>query len=82
MICRANQLTGFYMMRTLAVNDLNRSYFGVAADAYFLSADEVIGSSNWEQLGIVERYVKSSIPVEKLLEYVKCENIRGNTMHN
>ena len=46
------------------------SYFGVIAD-------EVTDSSNWEQLGIVVRYVKDNMPVERLLEYVKCEGITG-----
>ena len=47
---------------------------------YGLVADEVTDSANWEQLGIVVRYMKDNIPVEKLLEYVKCEDIRGETI--
>ena len=43
-------------------------------------ADEVTDRSNWEQLGIVVCYRKDSVPVEKLLEYVKCENIREATI--
>lgn len=34
--------------------------------------------SNSEQVGNVVRYVKSSIPVEKPLEYVKYKDIKGN----
>ena len=49
---------------------------------YGLSADEVPDSSNWEQLGIVVRYVKDAKPMEKLLEYVKCSDIKGATIAN
>ena len=37
-------------------------------------------SSNRQQLGIVLRYVKDSVAAEKLIEYVKCHNIKGNTI--
>ena len=37
-----------------------------AGGGYFgLSADEVTDSSNWEQLGIVLRYVKGNKPMER-----------------
>lgn len=54
---------------------LNGSYFGV-------SADEATDLSNWEQLRIViaERYVKNSVPAEKLLEYVKFKDNKQNTI--
>lgn len=48
-------------------------YFG-------LIADEVTESANGEQLGIVIRYAKNNKPIERLLEYVKCDNIRGETI--
>ena len=35
---------------------------------YGVSADEVTDSSNWEQLGIVLRYVKEFTPVERLFK--------------
>ena len=37
-------------------------------------------SSNWEQLGIVLRYVKDCGEVEKLFEFVQCEDIKGNSI--
>ena len=46
-------------------------YFGV-------QCDEVTDSSNWEQLGIVLRYTTpDSRPIERLLEFVACEEITG-----
>jgi len=47
-------------------------YFGI-------QCDEVTDSSNWEQLGIV-RYVKNFTPVERLLQFVACENITGEEL--
>ena len=49
---------------------------------YSLSADEVAGVSNWEQLGMIVRYTKDCCPVEKLLEYVRCEGIKGTSIAN
>ena len=59
------------------VADINNQIRG---PYYGISADEVTDCSNWEQLGIVLRYVKDSVAVEKLIEYVKCHNINGNTI--
>lgn len=51
---------------------------GQAAGSYYaVIADKVTDCSNWEQLGIVLRYVKDNAPVERLLEYVKCDGITG-----
>ena len=51
---------------------------GQAAGSYCdIIADEITDSSNWKQLGIVLRYVKDNEPLDKLLEYVKCEGIAG-----
>lgn len=47
---------------------------------YGLIADEVTDCSNWEQLGVVVRYLKNDEPIERLVEYIKCENIRGETI--
>ena len=44
---------------------------------YGLSADEITDALNWEQLGVIVRYTKDCRPVEKLLEYVRCEDIKG-----
>ena len=48
-------------------------YFG-------LSADEVTNVSNWEQLGVIVHYIKNSRPVEKLLEYASCDDIKGGSI--
>nr|XP_054760699.1 52 kDa repressor of the inhibitor of the protein kinase-like [Lytechinus pictus] len=47
---------------------------------YGLVADEVTDVSNWEQLGVIVRYLKDDVPVERLLEYVKCEDITGKSI--
>ena len=44
--------------------------------------DEVTDCANWEQLGIVIRYAYQQKPVERLIEYVKCDNIRGKNIAN
>ena len=59
------------------VNEVKQQEIG---PYYGLMADEVTDSANWEQLGIVVRYVKDNKPIERLLEYVKCDNIRGETI--
>ena len=51
------------------VDEIDQQQFG-------LVVDEVTDSASWEQLGIVVRYVKDYRPIERLLEYVKCPNIR------
>lgn len=61
------------------VEEIKSQAFG---EIYGLSADEVTDSANWAQLGIVVRYVRDNAPVERLLEYVKCGNIRGETIAN
>ena len=38
-------------------------------------ADEGTDSSNWEQLGVIVRYMEKNEPLERLIEYVKCTNI-------
>ena len=45
-------------------------------------ANERTDCANWEQLGKVIRYVYQQKPVERLIEYVKCGNIRGETIAN
>ena len=44
---------------------------------YGIQCDEVRDSSNWEQLGIVIRYVVKGTPKERLLEFVACESTTG-----
>ena len=42
--------------------------------------DEVTDCEFWEQLGIVICYVYKQKPVERLIEYVKSDNIRSETI--
>ena len=47
---------------------------------YGIMADEVTDVGNWEQLGILLRYVDNNVPVEKLLAYVRCDTITGDAI--
>ena len=38
--------------------------------------------ANWEQLGILIRYFYQQKSVERLTEYVKCDNITGEAITN
>ena len=55
------------------INEEWTACFGVVAD-------EVTDCADWEQLGIVIHYVYQQKSVERLIEYVKCDNIRGETI--
>ena len=57
------------------INEEGTPYFGVVAD-------EVTDCANWEQLGIIIRHVYQQKPVDGLIEYVKRNNIRGETIAN
>lgn len=48
-----------------------------ASGFYGISADEVTDVSNWEQIGLVVRYLHNNQPVEKLLEFIECESCTG-----
>lgn len=48
-----------------------------ASGFYGISADEVADVSNWEQIGLVVRYLHNNQPVEKLLEFIKCKSCTG-----
>ena len=45
-----------------------------------IQAEIVHDISNWEQLGIVFRYIKNKEPVERLLEFVECESVTGENI--
>ena len=47
---------------------------------YGIEADEVRDVSNKEQFGIVVRYIKDNTPVEKLLEFLFCEEVTGSAI--
>ena len=47
---------------------------------YGISADEVTDVSNWEQLGLVLRYVKDGKPIERVIEYMKCDKTTGDAI--
>ena len=42
--------------------------------------DEVQDSGNWEQLGLVLRYVVQGKPVERLLEFIETEDVSGKSL--
>ncbi|VDI02111.1 Hypothetical predicted protein [Mytilus galloprovincialis] len=50
-------------------------YFGI-------QCDEVSDTSNWEQLGLVLRYVVDGVPVERLLEFILAEETTGESLCN
>ena len=56
------------------VNDIQNQTEG---PFFGISADEVTDVSNWEQLGIVVRYVRNCQAIEKLLEFVQCDDVKG-----
>lgn len=59
------------------VAEINTQPFG----AFFgIQCDEVRDSSNWEQLGLVVRFVKDGVPKERLLEFVACEETTGEAL--
>jgi len=47
---------------------------------YGIQCDEVNDSSNWEQLGLMVRYVKANIPVEKLLLFIPVDDLTGASL--
>ena len=55
------------------VNDIQNQTEG---PSFGISADQVTDVSNWEQLGIV-RYVRDCQAIEKLLEIVQCDDVKG-----
>ncbi|XP_065177014.1 52 kDa repressor of the inhibitor of the protein kinase-like [Sycon ciliatum] len=48
-----------------------------ASGFYAVSADEVADVSNWEQLGVVLRYIKDGQVLERLAGFVALEKVRG-----
>ena len=42
---------------------------------YGFQCDEVKNASNWEQLGLVFRYLTNGKPTERLLEFIDCEEV-------
>ena len=47
-----------------------------------LSANEVTDASDWEQPGVIARYIEDSRPVKDLLECDSCDDIKGRSMAN
>ena len=64
-------------IQSVIVQDVKKQAIG---PYYGFQCDEVTDVSNYEQLGIVIRYVKEYKPVERLLEFVPCENISGKDL--
>ena len=61
------------------IKEIKRQKHGIN---YAVLADEVSDVSNWEQLGLVLRYVKDNTPTEKLVEFIPCESITGEAIHH
>mgnify|MGYP000751363744 FL=1 len=66
-------------IQSLIVNEIKSQAFG---PFYGYQCDEVTDSSNWEQLGLVVRYTQNNKPIERLLEFVSCEEITGEAICN
>ena len=49
-----------------------------AGPFFGLMADEVTDVSNWEQLGVIIRYIRDDVPEERLMEFIKYEKIKGD----
>jgi hypothetical protein len=47
---------------------------------YGIQADEVADASNWEQLGLVVRYIHNGKVAEQLVEYIKCDSCTGEKL--
>ena len=52
----------------------NGNYF------FGIMADEVKDASNWEQLGLILRYVKNGHPIERFVEFVGCADTTGEAI--
>ena len=64
-------------IQNVIVNEIKNQNIG----PYFgIQCDEVRDSSNWEQLGLVVRYLKHFTPVERLLEFVPCTQTTGEAL--
>ena len=51
---------------------------GKSAGGFFgIEADEVTDSSNWEELGLVIRYLYNGEVTERLVCYIQCEGCTG-----
>ena len=59
------------------VSEVNQQRVG---PYYGIQCDEVTDSSNWEQLGLVLRYVKDGKPIERLLEFSQCSSAKGEDL--
>ena len=63
--------------RTQRVKEIQMQSMEYGISYFGMQADEVRDVSNVEQLGVVIRYIKDNAPVERLVEFVACEDIRG-----
>ena len=59
------------------VNDIQNQREG---PFFGISADEFTDVLNWEQLGIVVRYDRNCQAIEKLLEFVQCNVVKGTSI--
>ena len=67
-----------YFVKQFIQTKLINAVKNQAIGAYYgFQCDEVTDGSNWEQLGLILRYVKDHQPVEHLLEYIPCDCTTG-----
>ena len=66
-------------MRDAIVKEVKGQKFG---HYYGIQCDEVTDASNWEQLGLILRYTVNNRPVERVIEFVSCEDITGVSLCN
>ena len=64
-------------IQTKLINEVKNQAIGAY---YGFQCDEVTDSSNWEQLGLILRYVNDHQPVERLLEYIPCDSTTGEAL--
>ena len=64
-------------IQTKLINEIKNQAIGAY---YGFQCDEVTDSNNWEQLGLILRYVKDHQAVERLLEYIPCECTTGEAL--
>ena len=63
------------------INEKRTPYFDVIVDEVTVKS-LWSDCENWKELEIVIRYIYKQKSVERLIEYVKCDNIKGKTIVN
>ena len=64
-----------YFIQDIIIQEIKTQSIG---SYYGIQCDEVTDSSNWEQLGLVLRYVKEKKSVERFVKFISCDNAKGD----